>query len=272
MAALKEQSLRKQALAYELEPSDYVRGAGDRPPQRAFQLLGCGYDLLTELADPAAFPVLGRRGRRRGPKLLRKNLIWGGGGAAALLLGHAMPTLFSKMGGRLTVGEDEEARFAPISDGADGPPLSADEHLRVLEVLSGYYALTGELAYSGLEGWSGEFTVFEQGAPRGEVSDGSVPAMPYSAALLRGEDPSQDPALVAEQRRFARDCFINEASLKAVQFAIGFEDWPLISDYVIRIAERPQEPAVLRYRAGALEAWIKGSRSYLALATELVRG
>jgi hypothetical protein len=269
VADKKELTLRPQALAYELEPSDCVPGSGDRPPQLAFQLLGTGYDLLVELADPDVFPSLDRSARRRGPRLIRKNLLWGGA-EASLILAHAMPTLYARMDGRLTAPGEEGLRAATRGDDGEAP-LTPAEHLRALETLKGYYPLVRDLLRAAYDWCLREFKVLEEGVPRGEVGSGSQPAMPYSAALLRHEDPSQDPALVAGQRMHARDHFINETTLKAVEFAIGMEDWPRVSDKVLRLVEAPEDPAVVRWRDRALAAWTRGSGPYLAVARQITR-
>jgi hypothetical protein len=269
VAAKKELTLKTQALIYELEPSDYVPGSGDRPPQLAFQLLGTGYDLLVELADPDVFPSLDRSTRRRGPKLIRKNLPWGGADAS-LFLAHAMPTLYARMDGRLTAPGKEGVGAAAGGDDGEAP-LTPAEHLRAHETLQGYYPLVRGLLRAAYDWCLREFKVLEEGVPRGEVGAGSQPAMPYSAALLRHEDPSQDPALVVGQRLHARDHFINETILKAVEFAIGIEDWPRVQDKVLRLVEAPQDPAVVRWRDRALEVWIRGSGPYLAVARRIAR-
>src|SRR6185437_16517863 len=102
------------------------------PPQRAFQLLGAGYDLLTELSDPDPFPSLNRRLRRKGPVLIRRNLLWGGA-EASMLLAHTMSSLYIEMDGGLGDPAGGEASSVPSDDG--GTPLSGAEHEQARTIL-----------------------------------------------------------------------------------------------------------------------------------------
>jgi hypothetical protein len=273
---LKLEVLQKHALDFDVDPEvDYAR-PGNSPPERAFHLLGCGFDLLIAIADKG-FPSLDRRTRQRGGKWIQEELVLLGR-EPSQFLAHAIPALFAASRGRLDNSDQEgnEELFDPEHHRALGRtladfyPLPKEIEIspeeRAARKAKGLYAPGGperrrQVFRHVLDECLAEFHVMERHQPREEVARGVEPANEYSLALLHGQEPNDDPELVETQRRYARDFFINRASLNAIKAALDAADFRLLSDKLIEVLE-PGDRRISEYRTRELAAWIEGTRSY----------
>ena len=161
---------------------------------------------------------------------------------------NLMARLMEQLDGRLT--EDDEVR------------VSRAHHRRLYKALEDFYPLDN---HKGLISMClGEFVTLKKNRLRDEVKSGEEVGSEYAQALLRGEDPSQDPRLVQIQRDYARDCFINTATVQLSQFLLAL-DFELIEDSVIEIA-KPTDRDLTGFRAQQLDAWRHGMRAYMEYA------
>jgi hypothetical protein len=263
---LRLETLKPHALKFDLDhEADYAR-PGNNPPEQAFQVLSCGFDLMTEIAD-AGFPSENRGAQKRGLKWTRETLLWRGANAAKVA-GLSISLLLGHTGGRLS-NDDESA------DGIVDP----EYHLRLNQTLRDFYPhnlfagggpgkpnlARGEntqgLVDGVLEECLAEFKVMEEGRPRKEVRRGEEAGNEYSQALRRGENPQDDPELVMIQQQYARDYFITKASLSVIKAALRPLDFKKLSPKMIGFLD-PSEPRLSKYRDRALATWVEGSRSY----------
>jgi hypothetical protein len=206
--------------------------------------VSCGWDVL-EAVTERGLPVRGVFSRARARKWMRQDSLYRGA-AAAVLLGHLLPDLMAKLGNTF----DEEPR-------ADAPTVASEQHERLRNAIADFYPLQHRnLPASFLA----EFTVLEQGQPRPEVASGEEQGSEFSRALLRGEDPSGDPELVAIQRRWARDYFIDMATIQVLRIVL-FSDYAKIDRRVVNIV-KPGARRVSETRAKLLAAWIDGTSGY----------
>jgi hypothetical protein len=239
--------LKGKAVAYDVDPAgDYMK-PGNNPPEQAFQLLRCGLHLLLHVSDNA-FPAIDSRTRKRGPKWIRQGILFNGD-KGTLLLAHAVPALMAKLDGRL---------------GGDEPPeLTGDHHRRFYETVKSFYPLMKGANF--VEQCMREFEVMETHEVRPVVVEGVQPANEYSQALMRGENPDEDPGLVAMQRDYARDYFIDRAIFVAIRQTLSPNDQKLLQDKLFRfVMVEDAEAAELRSRSR--RAWIEGIGPYLEYA------
>jgi hypothetical protein len=263
IAYLKHNALQKQALTFDLDPElDYARPENS-DPERAFHLLQCGFDLLTEIAH-SGFPSLKRRGRKQGSKWVRETLLWRGT-ETSRFLAHVTPTLLAATGGRLT--DDGEDVAEAVAD--------PDHHLMLERSVSKFFPRELWLKPPKMEGGKSrqlyppdiidkccaEFEVLEKRTPREEVASGEQPANEYSLALMRGEEPEDDSELAELQRRYARDYFIHRASVAAIDRALRPPDFNRLGGKLIPFLD-PTNRKLSKYRARALGAWVEGTKSY----------
>jgi hypothetical protein len=129
------------------------------------------------------------------------------------------------------------------------------------EAVSSFYPLPRESA-DFMERCAGEFRVMETHKPREPVVENPSEANEYSQALLRGENPDDDPTLVEMQRKYARDFFIDRATFTAINKAIDKKDRRILGDKMVRftMVDDPRQAAELRERA--LAAWTEGLGPY----------
>jgi hypothetical protein len=253
----KFEALEAYALKYDLEPRFDHGRLGNSPPERAFHLLCCGFDMLIVLMA-SGFPSLDRRTMKNAAKWTREALVWNGANAAGFTA-RVCATLFAEMRGRLGDGAEDDV------DAVEEPQF----HLSLRRSVEDFFPLfqaRRAAAGSGqvdplVEACEAEFEVMRTGKPRKEVADGTEPANEYSLALLHGEDPNHDPELVALQRRYARDYFIYRAARGATQTSMFDNDVARLQPKTIPFLD-PNDPRLSDYRARALSAWMKGSRPY----------
>jgi hypothetical protein len=229
---------------------------GTNPPQRAFQLVACGYDmLLATAASPRAFPVRHALTRWRGSRAVGAKLLWQGLDAS-IFLAHAVPVLMARMEGQLgDNGED-----------ANLVPSDAEYHLALRGRVQDFYPLPSADKLF-LHGCLAEFRVMGNREPRAEVLEGTQPATPYSQALMRGDNPDDDPQLVSDQKRYARDYFINQAVIAATKIGLEHESgrrgtWKFFSDKVIDLTEHGDDSRTRAFRARLLRGWMAGNVAY----------
>jgi hypothetical protein len=239
--------LKGYAHAFDVDPEgDYLR-PGNSPPERAFQVLSCSLDFLIYLGD-VAFPALDKRTRKRGAKWLRQALLFFGGNAS-VLLANAVPLLMVETGGRLSP-----------ADPAD-PVVSPEQHLRLHKAVQSFFPI-GRKDEGFMDRCLAEFRVMEAHEPRERVREGEQEPNEYSAALLRGENPDDDPELVAMQREYARDWFIDRATFGAVSRGLDGKDRKILSGKLVRFSQLTDESASRELRTRALAAWVTGLGPY----------
>ena len=239
--------LKGKAVAYGIDPDgDYMR-QGNSPAEEAFQLIKCGLEMLLHVSEHA-FPTLDKRARKKGPKWIREAVLYSGD-RGSMLLAHAMSGLMAKMDGRLT--------------GDEPPELTAERHQKLHDNVKSFYPVKKAQGY--IDGCMREFEVMETHEPRPIVTEGSQPANEYSQALMRGENPDEDPELVAMQRDYARDYFIDRAIYVAVRHSLSPNDEQILEDKLVRfVMVSDSEAAELRARS--FKAWTEGIKPYLEYA------
>jgi hypothetical protein len=251
LAKLKLDVLKKGAHVFDIDPTrDYMK-PGNSPPEQAFMVASCSLDFLIHLSQ-VAFPAVGRRTRKRGGKWVMQALLFHGG-AGMELLAHASPALMVAMDGRLSADQPAES------------VIGADHHLRFQKAVESFYPL-GLDRRKFLENCLAEFRVMETHEPRGPVVEGTQSANEYSQALLRGENPDDDPELVSMQREYARDFFIDRATYDAVTNALEPADVKIMLDDFARFVTLDDPKAALKLRARALAGWSEGLKPYLEYA------
>lgn len=255
LAHLKRETLKTHALKYDLDPAlDYAK-PGNSPPERAFQLLACGFDLMMVVMG-AGFPARRRRGRRSARRWVRQNLPWAGANGAAFMA-CALPTLLAEMDGRLCEDGDDDAEAV----------VDPHHHLMLRRTVEDFYPkLHPDKQRQKLDSCAAEFDVIREHRPREEVTSGKERPTGYSLALMRGEEPDDDPELVEAQRRYARDYFMYKASLATMASAAHVADVRRLTRKAIPSLD-PGARRVSRYRSRALAAWIEGSRPYRQYAS-----
>lgn len=245
----KLEALKPHAHKFDIDhEADYAR-LGNSPPERAFHLLACGLELLIVMMN-SGFPSFKRGVRRDASKWTRQTLLWKGAQAAGYMA-RANATLMALMDGRLS---DDEDGVDPVTD--------RQFHLAMRKSVEDFYPKLGRLDAS----WWAEFDVMRDRKPRPEVERGDEPANEYSLALLRDEDPGDDPELVRLQKRYARDYFIYRATLGGMKVALRAADAARLTPKTIPFLD-PGKRRVSKYRARALAAWIEGSRPYREYAS-----
>jgi hypothetical protein len=238
-------SLKGQALNRDLEPAaDYFK-PDNSPPERAFHLVQCGFDQLWSVCGPG-YPTLERGTRKKARKFLPDNSLHRGG-QASIMLARLMGRLMEQLDGRLT--DEDEVR------------VSRGHHRRLYRVVEDFYPLEH---HSLVLGPMAEFTTLREHIVRPEVKSGQENGTEFSQALMRGEDPSQDPELVKIQRDYARDWYINTATVQLTRFLFHL-DFALIIEDIVQIA-KPLGRDANEVRERQLAAWRDGMRSYMEYA------
>ena len=239
--------LKPSALSYDVDPAgDYMR-SGNNPAETAFQLLRCGLEHLLAMADHG-FPTVDSKTRKRAPKYIRQALFFYGDGGA-IIFAQMVPLLYVKVDGRLSGEEPSE--------------LTTEHHRNLFKTASSFYPLMKKSSV--LEESQREYKVLEQHELPQEDSDGEVPVNDYAQALLRGENPDDDPRLVALQRDYARDYFIEKCTSFAIKHSLAPNDRRILKNKFARF-QRLDEPAATEYRERLRNAWIEASRTYLEFA------
>ncbi len=243
---LRIDSIKGEALNRDLDPArDYFK-PDNGPSERAFHLVACGYDMLLTVSGQG-FPTLDRRTRKKATKWMADASPYRGG-QASTTLANLMARLMEQLDGRLT--EDDEARVGKA------------HHRRLYKALEDFYPLENHKSLIFM--CVGEFITLEKNRLREEVKTGEEVGSEYAQALLRGEDPSQDPRLVQIQRDWARDFFINTATFQLSRFLLAL-DFELIRDSAIKIAT-PTDRDLTGFREQQLDAWRQGMRAYMEYA------
>jgi hypothetical protein len=241
---LRRESLKRLALAYDLEPDGDYHKPGNSASERAFHLVQCGFDLTVSLFK-SGFPTVDRRTQRRSAKFGLDNLIYGY--RVAVLAGYCLPWLMMNTDGRLLDMDDDEG------------VVGREHHEALLRSIAEFFPLSGKQATS-FQMFPDEFKVLETHEPRDRVAERAATGTRYSEALMRGENPDDDPELVREQWEYARDWFINQASIRVLRELMG-ADFGLLKDKVF-ILGRQSGPKTGELRRKQLNAWIEGSRVY----------
>jgi hypothetical protein len=240
--------MKAKALAYDVDPEgDYMR-LGNTPAEEAFQLLKCGFEMMMIMSS-IYFPTLDRRSQRKGPKWLESGVLYHGENGM-MVLARAAPALMARADGGVEV---------------DKPPeITASHHLELFDQVQSFYPLPKAHGDS-IAKMEAEFKVMEKKEPRREVLDGEEPPNEYSQALMRGENPDDDPELVERQREYATDYFIDLALHFGVSRALDRNDNKILKQKWARLPKL-QEPLASRHRARLREAWREGIKPYLAYA------
>jgi hypothetical protein len=238
--------LKAKALAYDVDPAgDYMR-LGNSPAEEAFQLLKCGIEMLMIMSS-SYFPTLDRKTQRKGPRWLQSGVLFHGENGM-MILARAAPALMARADGRLEV---------------DQPPgITAADHLKLFDQVQSFYPLNKAHGDS-MARMEAEFKVMEKKEPRAEVIEGEEQANEYSQALLRDENPDDDPELVERQREYATDYFIDLALHYAVARALDKNDNKILKNKWARLPLL-KEPLASQHRARLREAWREGIKPYLA--------
>jgi len=237
-------TIKHLALQYDLEPEgDYAR-PDNSPPARAFQIINCAFDLAVEIAR-SGIPSTDRRAQKRGGKWMIENMHLQSGPDGVMLLAHALPTVLARTGGDL-------------GGAIDRPTSSVEQHEKMLATVADFYPLTLDAQH--LKDGLAEYAVIKDHEPRAVVAAGKEEGSAYSRALLRGEDPDQDPALVAEQKRWARDFYIGIAIRWACLRILG-ADYEKLATKMVTMAELREGRDEFRERL--LDSWARGSRTYI---------
>jgi hypothetical protein len=162
-----------------------------------------------------------------------------------MMFAHAAPALLARIG-RLS--------------GDEPPELTVDHHRRQYETLKSFYSLGKNSDFFSF--CFREFGTLERGSPSKSVLEGKEPANAYSQALMRGENPDEDPELVAMQREYATDYFIDLAIHSGIKNALAPNDRQLLEKKLVRFVML-DESAAAEMRERARRAWIDGTRPYL---------
>jgi hypothetical protein len=241
---IKDYVMKAHALKFDVDPDgDYMR-PGNSPPERAFMVLDCMFPMLMTMLD-VCFPALDARTRKRGAKWTRQSLLYQAG-EACMLLANAVTTLMVELEGKLAL---------------DQPPVvGLDEHQRLKDAVFSFYPLPVK-ASNIIPGCAEEFEVMKTHKPRERVAEGKEEPNEYSAALLRGENPDEDPRVVQIQKEFARDFFIDRANFQSIRIAMHAKDRVLLRDKMVRFINlKGSEAEEIRQRA--LAGWTKGLEPY----------
>jgi hypothetical protein len=204
--------------------------------------------MLIYLIDAEAFPAVDKKARKRGSRWTQQALLFHGL-AGALVLAHGITTLMVQLEGRFT------------NDEGDEDVIDVSCHRRLQEAVTSFYPLPLDSSKL-MDRCLGEFKVMETHEPREAVVENPSQANEYSQALLRGENPDEDPALVATQREYARDFFIDRATYSAFSKAIDKKDRKLLRDKMVRFTQVHDPKQVAELRERTLAAWIEGARPY----------
>jgi hypothetical protein len=245
---LRSMTLKWSALKYDLEPDEDFAKPGNSPPARAFQLLNTGFDLAIEIAS-TGIPSLDKKTQKRGAKWLIEDTPYREGPMGINMLAIALPLLLARTGGDL---------FGAI----DGPTPSVEQDKALEDVVTDFFPLPNHYV-PWIEEAVEEFEVMETKQPRPQVFNDLEPGSAYSQALKKGEDPDQNPDLVAEQRRWARDYFISVITKYSCFLILG-RDWGRLEDKMVTMVETGER--IDEFREYLLGAWVRGSQSYLDYA------
>jgi hypothetical protein len=241
---IKDYVMKAHALKFDVDPDgDYMR-PGNSPPERAFMVLNCMYPMLLTMLE-MSFPAVDARTRKRGAKWTRQSLLYQAG-ESCMVLANAVTTLMVETEGKLA---------------SDQPPVvGVEEHQRLKDAIFSFYPLPVKAANI-IPGCAEEFEVMRTHQPREQVAEGKQEPNEYSAALLRGENPDEDPRLVQIQKEYARDFFIDRANFQSIRIAMHAKDRVLLRDKMVRFINlKGKESEELRQRA--LAGWIKGLEPY----------
>jgi hypothetical protein len=242
--------LKQKALAYDIDPDgDYMR-PGNNPAETAFQLLKLGLDMLLFMTDNG-FPTLDSRTRKKAPKYLRQSLLYYGQ-PGTLIFAQTLPLLYVKERGHLS--------------GDEPPELTVEHHRKLYDTVSSFYPFKrmGSEVY---EPFLREYNVLEEHELPEDVVEGEKPpANEYSEALLRGENPDERPELVAMQREYARDFFIEKATTRGIKLSLNPNDRKLLASKFASFQEIEDASARAEFIELLRTAWIEGSKEYLEFA------
>jgi hypothetical protein len=245
--------MQRQAHRMGLDPSgDYVK-PGATPAEQAYVVGLSAFDLLVQISH-TAFPAVSGRTRRKGGKYLRHVLLYRAENGVEMLA-KAIPGVLAATNGRLSPDQPAET------------VVDADYHMRVRRACESFYPVGAGKQGFFLERCLTEYRVMETHEPRPAVVEGEQSANEYSQALMRGENPDDDPELVRQQRDYARDYFIAWATSVAVRSALDKQDVKVLEEEIINfwMLENPKAAAKLRERA--LATWLEGVKPYLELAS-----
>jgi hypothetical protein len=203
-AGLRRQVLEPVAasadLSYDLEGLD----PGTSPIQLAYGLVTCGTDLLLGCAEPdeGAFPALNKRARKRGAKAVARAANGSGARAASVLLAHAMATYLAET--LPYVGDAERAaRQGPLRD-----------------LIARHFPISDD-GLQAVEDGRAEYRTLDTHRVREEVYIGAESGTGYHHALMRGEDPDDDPEIVNVQVIYAGRFLRLSALRVAIRTTVG---------------------------------------------------
>jgi hypothetical protein len=242
---LKGKTLARQANQYDLEPEFDLGSRGVSAPHDALKLVASGFDLLLRMTEADAFPSDDRGTRKRGEKLVRRDIVFGGG-SASVFLAQALPLLLAKLDGRLS------ERSQPPR-GLEDPQV----HLELARMVGGYFQMfRGKKVLPSRKALAWPLKAFK-----------AVPSEEEEAEL----DDLPDVELTPENRDYARDLFINRATIEGIRQSLeaakrSSDYWSIDPDILDISTLDPDDPKVVEQRQRSLLAWEEGSRSYMAYA------
>jgi hypothetical protein len=242
--------LKAKAFAYDIDPADDYMRPGNNPAETAFQLLRHGLDMLLFMTDNG-FPTLDSRTRKKVPKYVRQSLLFYGW-SGMLIFAQTLPLLYVKEKGHLS--------------GDEPPELTVEHHRKLYDTVSSFYPFK-RMGETVDEPFLRQYKVLEEHELPQEVVDGEQPpANEYSEALLRGENPDERPELVAKQREFARDFFIEKATTRGIKLSLNPNDRKLLASKFASSQTIEDASARAEFSEMLRAAWIEGSKEYLAFA------
>ena len=238
---------------FDLEYVDEISRPGTSPPQQAFQLVSAGYELLlSTAASSRGFPAFGSLTCSRGAIAARRRFLWSGL-LGSVFLAHALPTLMERMAGQLSDEGEDAGQF----------PTDPGYHLNARKRVADFFPLPPQHKVF-IHNCLAEFRVIGNREPREDVVEGKAWGTPYSHALMRGDNPDDEPQLVWEQIRYARDYFINQASLAVTEIVLERKKRGVFKFYKDELVDiSTGDSARMRnFRARMLRAWMAGASGY----------
>jgi hypothetical protein len=227
---LLEPFARSHQLDYSLE----VISPGSSPSQIAFQLVGCGADLLSGLMYPDAVPTPDPKVAKTTAKLVARRFRTDAGRRAAVFLAQAMATWFVEMMSRAK------------------EPDSARVHARLGDLIQEFFALDpSELAE--IQELRAEYRVMDD-----HDTTGRLPATGWYVALAdpefaEGRDVDTDPELIDIQSRYASRYLRLGAECRAIAITVGDDAFQSIDPDLFY----PHWPGyeILEYDLGDMSWW-----------------
>jgi hypothetical protein len=223
---------------------DFVTLEGPRiASEWAFSFVRFGASLILALAERDGYPGANPKARRRGAEAVARTFGTEAACRATVFMGHA---LFD--------------HTAAVQE-AHGHLTSADAYRSVRGLLDEYYPLSAS-EKDRLEECSTELE---------HLAEGTAPIMHlngFHVAASRGEDPRDDPDLVAIQQRTVGEFFRRTAAAHAIELCVGHATFEKLSDTFLWPTLLSVES--LPYSAGELVVWASVSGRFTDAVSEFL--